>query len=83
VERGEEGGVGKEGKRRGEKRGRKEVQGSQGGFVDGSHEWGREGSGDCPRAAIEESGVSKSSRHCTNRRGGLCYVYMNSGVSIK
>ena len=33
------------------------------GYADGSHEWRREGSCDCGRVAIEESGVSKSSRH--------------------
>jgi len=38
--------------------------------VGGSQEWGREGSSDCGRVAIEEIGVnvSKSSRHS----GGLC-----------
>jgi len=31
---------------------------------DGSHEWGREGSGDCGKSVvIEESGVSKPSWH--------------------
>ena len=36
----------------------------------GSQEWGREGSSDCGRVAIEEIGanVSKSGRHS----GGLC-----------
>jgi len=68
VGRGGEGrcGRGRRGKGR-EKRERKEARVNEGGFVDGSHECGREGSGDCRRAAIEESGVSKSSRH-----GGLC-----------
>jgi len=45
---------GEGGKREWKKRGEK---GSQGGFVDGSHEWGREGSDDCGiRVAMEESG---------------------------
>jgi len=42
--------------------------------VDGSHEWGREASGDCGSVAIEISVVSKSSRHSAKRRGGLCIV---------
>jgi len=62
----EEGGAGKEGKGRGEKEGkerkRKETKVKLGGFVDGIHEWGREGSGDCGRVALEKSDVSKSSR---------------------
>ena len=50
----------------GVKRGEK---GSQGGFVDGSHDWGREGSGDCGiRVVIEESGVSKSNHRGASRR---------------
>jgi len=42
--------------------------------VDHSHEWGREGSGDCGRVAIEEIGVSQSSQH-----GGL--LAFNTGDS--
>jgi len=41
----------------------------QGGFADTSNKWGREGSADCGRVVIEETGVSKS-RRC---RGGVCY----------
>jgi len=53
---------GEGGKREWKKRGEK---GSQGGFVDGSHEWGREGSGDCGiRVAMEESDVSKVKPVC-------------------
>jgi len=53
------------------KRGREEVRGSQGKVRrDGSHEWEQEGSGDCGiRIVIEESGISKSSRHGAKRRG--------------
>jgi len=36
-----------------------------------SHEWEQEGSGDCGRVAIEESGVSKSCRRGAKRGGGL------------
>jgi len=36
---------------------------------------GREGSVDCGRVAIEESGVSKSSRYGAKRRGGLSINY--------
>ena len=52
-----------DGKGTGEKDGGGEKrQGRQGEFVDGSHEWGREGSGDFEiRVVMEESGVSKSS----------------------
>jgi len=58
----------REGKRWGE---RKCKQG-KGRFVDGSHEWGREGSGDCGiKVVIEESGVSKSSRQGAKHRAGL------------
>jgi len=40
--------------------------------VDGSHEWGREGSSDCVIGiVIEESGVSKSGRH----GAACCYYY--------
>jgi len=46
----------------------------QGGFVDGSHEWKRQGSGDCERVVREESGVSKSSRHGAKRRDSLTYM---------
>ena len=36
----------------------KEAKVKQGEFVNGSHEWGREGIGDCGiRVVIEESGV--------------------------
>jgi len=54
-----------------EKKRREEVRGSQGKVRrDGSHEWGREGSGDCGiRVVIEESRISKSSRHSAKRRG--------------
>ena len=68
---------GREEGRRKRHEGLKAVQGSQGkvrGFVDGSHEWGREGSGDCGRVVVEESGVSKSSRHDAKRRSGLCFL---------
>jgi len=44
------------------------------GYADDSHEWRREGSGDCGRVrpiAIEESAVSKSSRHVAKLSGGL------------
>ena len=54
--------------------GRKEVYGSQGKVRrDDSHKWGWEGSGDCGRAAVKKSGVSKSSRHGAKRSGGLWY----------
>jgi len=36
---------------------------------------GREGSGECGRVAIEESGVSTSSRYGAKRRGGLSINY--------
>ena len=39
---------------------------------------GQDRSGDCGRVVIEESGVSKSSRHGANRRGGLSLSYMTS-----
>jgi len=65
--------VGREGRKIGARKegkgggGGSEVQRSQGKVrrvcTHGSHEWGREGSGDCRRVAIEEIGVSK-------RRGG-------------
>jgi len=42
--------------------------------VDGSHEWGREVSDDCRRVVIEESCVSKSSRHGAKRCGSLYFV---------
>ena len=43
-------------------------------FVDGSHEWGREGSSDCGSVATEESGISKLSRHSAKHGGSLCVV---------
>jgi len=49
----------------------KEAKGKVMGFVDGSHEWGREGSGACGKAVVEENGVSESSQHGMKRRGGL------------
>jgi len=55
---GKEDGTGKEGKEggeRGEKRKCKEARVKYGGFIDGSHEWGREGSGDRGRVAMEET----------------------------
>jgi len=42
-----------EGRKEGEERMCKKAK-----FVDGSHEWGREASGDCGRVAIKESGVA-------------------------
>ena len=76
-ERKEDGGLGKEGKgtarKRGGERKCKEAKVKYGGFVDGSHEWEREGSGDCGiTVVIKESGASKSSRHGVKRHGGLC-----------
>ena len=49
--------------------GKNEAKVKQGGFADTSNKWGREGSADCGRVVIEETGVSKS-RRC---RGGVCY----------
>ena len=57
---GKEDGAGKEGKEGGERGGKrkcKEARVKYGGFIDGSHEWGREGSGDRRRVAMEENGV--------------------------
>jgi len=57
---GKEDGTGKEGKEGGERGGKrkcKEARVKYGGFIDGSHEWGREGSGDRRRVAMEENGV--------------------------
>ena len=72
---GKEGGAGKEGngKRRKDPREskRKEAKVKKRGFVDGSHKWGWEGSDECRRVVIEESGVSKSSR------GGLYSIIIN------
>jgi len=42
---------------------------------------GREGSVDCGRVAIEESGVSKSSRYGAKRRGGLSINYTTTVYS--
>jgi len=45
-------------------------------FVDSSHEWKREGSGDCGiRVVIEETGVSKSSEHGAKRRRPLRLIF--------
>ena len=40
--------------------------------VNDSHELGQEGSDDSGRAAMEESGVSKSGRHGAKRSGSTC-----------
>jgi len=42
---------------------------------------GREGSVDCGRVAIEESGVSKSSRYGAKRRDGLSINYTTTVYS--
>jgi len=63
---------GKGGKGRRERWGKRKCKQGKGRIVDGSHEWGREGSGDCGiRVVIEESGVSKSSRQGAKHRAGL------------
>ena len=49
--------------------------------MDGSHEWGREVSDDCRRVVIEESCVSKSSRHGAKRLDGLCSLNQGGVVS--
>ena len=46
---------------------------------DCSHEWGREGSGDCGIIVIEENGISKSSRYGAN--GGLLYLMRDDFMS--
>jgi len=44
----------KGGEKKGRKKECKKAKVKKGGFVDGSHEWGREGSGDCGRVVIED-----------------------------
>jgi len=60
-------------------------------FVDGSHEWGREVSGDCGRVAIKESGVLglKSSRpQCQTKKflkiqySGGCHLENRKKIAI-
>jgi len=83
----EEGGAGKGEKARGGKEGKyrkcKEAKVKLDGFVDGSREWGREGSGDCGRVALEKSGVSKSRRPGAKRRGGLLHWKSVSGRILR
>jgi len=57
---GGEGGKGEGEKKKGEKGSVRKPRQIRRVYIDGSHEWGRDGSGDCGRVAIEESGASKS-----------------------
>jgi len=57
-----------------------------GGFVDGSHEWGWEGSGDCGRVVIENRGKQctkiKPARRSAHSTVALCLIHSSSCMSL-
>ena len=60
------------------KNAKKEVQESHGkvglrGFVDGSREWGREGSGDCGKAAVRKA-VYQNQAGTAQSAGATCHI---------